>query len=359
MSKNTAINDISQEPVDKWQQFRLKSKIDLTKRDPVPPVCLSIIEGDKTSIVGTLGNISLILGMAKARKSYVVSSIAAAFLTGKEFLNFTGSLPEGKNKVIYADTEQGNYHTRKIFERILRMAGLPVDKETERIEFLRLRSFGHTDIADFLEHTIYNTDNVGVLIIDGVRDMVKDINSSEEGSKIARLLMRWSDERQIHILTVLHQNKGDGNARGHIGSEFSNKAESIIKVEKNNTEKEKSIISSHMLRDVDFEPFTFTIDENDFPAVIENSSYYSLKKSDPKVHDDDFHKNVLSIIFKINGSEFSKREFNIKLRAELPDKFSISEKLARNWIAYYEEKGFIKNSGSEKSAKLISNLVYE
>ena len=44
--------------------------------------------------------------------------------------------------------------------------------------------------------------------------MVYDINSPGESTRIISKLMQWTDDRQIHIHTILHQNKGDENARG-------------------------------------------------------------------------------------------------------------------------------------------------
>jgi hypothetical protein len=41
-------------------------------------------------------------------------------------------------------------------------------------------------------------------------------------------LMQWTGEKNIRIQTVLHLNKGDDNARGHIGTELNNKAESLL-----------------------------------------------------------------------------------------------------------------------------------
>ena len=70
------------------------------------------------------------------------------------------------------------------------------------------------------------------MIIDGIRDFVYDINSPSESTKIITLLMQWTDERQIHIHAILHQNKGDENTRGHIGTELNNKAETVLLVEK-------------------------------------------------------------------------------------------------------------------------------
>jgi hypothetical protein len=340
----------------RWEELNKRAILDITKPEDIPQTCLSIHQNDQTSIIGTLGNISMVLGTAKARKTYLVSAITAAYLTGNTVLNFTGSLPAGKRKVVYADTEQGNFHTRRIFERILRIAHLPTDETPENIKFCRLRSFNYKEIREYLQYEVYNTPGLGLLVIDGVRDLVKDINSSEDAADIARLLMKWSDEQQIHILTVLHQNKGDGNARGHIGSEFSNKAESIIKVEKNNQNKEISTVSSHLVRDLDFTSFSFSIGENDIPQIAEFLNYDIPAKSNPAVHDLQFHKNILTTIFEDVNSAFSFRELISKLMIALPVHYKISDKPAREWINYYLEMELLKNFGNNKKFVIKKNF---
>ena len=61
------------------------------------------------------------------------------------------------------------------------------------------------------------------MVIDGIRDLVYDINSPSEATCVISKLMQWTDEYQIHLHTILHQNKSDENARGHIGTEINNK----------------------------------------------------------------------------------------------------------------------------------------
>lgn len=63
--------------------------------------------------------------------------------------------------------------------------------------------------------------DVGLLIIDGIRDLMYDINSPSESTDLINLLMRWSSGYDLHIHTVLHLNKGDDNTRGHIGTELT------------------------------------------------------------------------------------------------------------------------------------------
>ena len=50
----------------------------------------------------------------------------------------------------------------------------------------------------------YNTPDIGLVIIDGIRDMVYDINSPGESTRIISRLMQWTDDRQIHILSLIH-----------------------------------------------------------------------------------------------------------------------------------------------------------
>ena len=59
-----------------------------------------------------------------------------------------------------------------------------------------------------------------------------DINSPREATLIVNYLMNWTEEFNLHLHTVIHQNKGDENARGHIGTEINNKSETVLRVEK-------------------------------------------------------------------------------------------------------------------------------
>ena len=56
--------------------------------------------------------------------------------------------------------------------------------------------------------------------------------------------MQWTDEYQIHLHTILHQNKRDENARGHIGTESNNKAETVIQIEKDKDDSKISKVES-------------------------------------------------------------------------------------------------------------------
>ena len=154
-------------------------------------------------------------------------------------------------------------------KRILRMAGLPDDRDNENLEFLALRKYTPEQRIRIVEQAIYNTPEIGLVIIDGIRDMVYDINSPGESTRIISKLMQWTDDRQIHIHTILHQNKGDENARGHIGTELNNKAETVLLVEKDKSNGDISNVSAMHIRAMDFEPFAFRINDSALPELIE------------------------------------------------------------------------------------------
>jgi hypothetical protein len=248
-----------------WQASRLK----LTDEYVVAPEILSI----HGSAIGTLGNFSASIGKAKSKKTFNVSAIVAAVLKNGTVLQYVAELPESKRKILYVDTEQSPYHCQKVMKRIVRLAGLPLDVHPENLQFLGLRKHTPEIRIAIVEAAIYNTEGLGLVIIDGIRDMVYDINSPSEATKIISKLMQWTDERQIHIHTVLHQNKADENARGHIGTELNNKAETVLEVAKDKFDNNVSIVQAIHIRAMEFQPFAFRINEDALPELVEGYSF--------------------------------------------------------------------------------------
>jgi hypothetical protein len=116
-----------------------------------------------------------------------------------------------------------------------------------------------------------------LVIIDGIRDMVYDINSPSESTRVISKLMQWTDERQIHIHTILHQNKADENARGHIGTELNNKAETVLEVAKDKLDGNISTVQAIHIRAMDFQPFAFRINDDALPELVEEYGFDKAK----------------------------------------------------------------------------------
>ena len=200
-----------------WQ----KSLVRVTDEFNVPPVILQVDD----AIIGTLGNFSASTGKAKAKKTFNVSAIVASALINGQVLEYRASLPEGKRKILYFDTEQSPFHCKKVLQRILKLAGLSLDRQPENLIFSHLREIANPAVrCEIIRKAIYGIDGIGLVVIDGIRDLMLDINNATQATTLIGDLMQWTSEREIHIQTVLHLNKGDDNSRGHIGTELNNKA---------------------------------------------------------------------------------------------------------------------------------------
>jgi hypothetical protein len=68
----------------------------------------------------------------------------------------------------------------------------------------------------------------------------------------------------------LHQNKGNGFARGHLGSELVNKAETVYTIEKETESSEVSVVSFTETRGKTPSPFAFQINEDGLPEILDD-----------------------------------------------------------------------------------------
>jgi hypothetical protein len=242
-----------------------ESIVSVTSAYEQSPVVLMVDD----AVIGTLGNFSASIGKAKSKKTFNVSAIVASALRGSTILHYRSTFPKDKRKVLYVDTEQGRYHCQNVLKRILRLADLPENKEPDNLVMLALRKYSPDMRLAIVEQAIGTIPNLGLVVIDGIRDFLYDINSPSESTDIISKFMQWTDDRQIHIHTVLHQNKNDEHARGHIGTELNNKAETIMQVEVDKEDKTISVVEAMHIRDREFEPFAFRINEEGLPELVE------------------------------------------------------------------------------------------
>lgn len=285
------------EAVETWKSARLF----VTDKFDSPPVILKIDD----SIVGTLGNFSASTGKAKSKKTFNVCAIVAAALTNSTVLSYTVSLPPNKRKILYVDTEQSPFHCLRLMNRILKLSNLPTDAHPERLVFLGLRRYATKDRQKKIEEAILETEGLGLVIIDGIRDLAHDINSPGESTDLITKLMQWTDEQQIHIHVVLHLNKGDDNTRGHLGTELNNKAETVLRIKVDEYDNDTSIVESMFIRDRDFEPFAFRINSDSLPELVENYQPQPLAKRkafDYKEVPEERHREALKAVFSISDA---------------------------------------------------------
>ena len=247
----------------------LASQIKATDIYETPPQIIWI----DNSTIATLGNFSASTGKAKSKKTFNVSALVAASLAGKQVLNYRAHLPEGKQRILYVDTEQSRFHCRSVLERILRLAGLPTTTDPENLDFFCLREYSPSVRVEVIDYALRQNKGYGLVIIDGIRDLMLDINSTGESVEVINRMMEWSSRYDLHIHCVLHLNKGDNNVRGHIGTEMSNKAETVLVISKSNENPGISEVHALHIREKEFKPFAFTINETGLPVIAEGHSF--------------------------------------------------------------------------------------
>ena len=255
------ITDNNEKPIIDLNSRLNEFEIKATDKIPLPQIALKI--GDAT--VGTLGNILSLIGKAKSRKSFFIAiAIAVSISKDTIFDLFKNELPANQRSVLYFDTEQGKYHVQMALKRICTLTRV---KEPTNLRVFGLRALTPNERLELIEFAIYNTENLGIVFIDGIKDLITSINDEEQATMIVSKLMKWSEERNILITTVLHQNKGDNNARGHIGTELNNKAETVLSISKSSDNDMVSIVQPEMCRNKEPESIAFEIDNNGIPYI--------------------------------------------------------------------------------------------
>lgn len=264
------------------EQEHLNERFLSTYRNPftVYDKPVDVLTMGNTSIM-SLKDFSLITGKAKSRKTVLVSCLLAAAATGKIILGkLHGKLPNDKRGVLLFDTEQSDYHLWKVLGRIKTLSNWQEEPSNFYSHALRpMSAKERLEIVEFALTKHYKDKGIGLVVIDGIRDLVTSINDEEQASLITSKLMKWSDELDCHIMVVLHQNKGDKNARGHLGTELVNKSQVVISVTKDDKAPDFSIVTVDEIRGVkEPEPIVITQDEDGLPILAEDFTPTSQSK---------------------------------------------------------------------------------
>ena len=258
--------------------------IDINKKIDYPPVCLSygekVLQSDKgDSIIpialGTFGNLSVITAPPKTKKTFFVSLLASAFLSGTNIYGGDIKGHRGSGDLIHIDTEQGAWHCSKVFRRPLDMdRDIPKDK----YHTFALRTIGYKERLDFIEYYLKeNIKEPSLVIIDGVADLCADVNNIEQSNQLVSSLMRLSQQQNVHIICVIHQNYGSQKlGTGHLGSALEKKAETVISLEANTVNKNWVTVKCGRSRGYSFDTFSFEVNEKGLPTIV-NDLYDPLK----------------------------------------------------------------------------------
>ena len=173
--------------------------------------------------------------------------------------------------------------------------------------------------------------------------------------------MRWSFEKQLHILTVIHVNKGDKNATGHLGGELTKKGETVAEVSRDKKFKNISLVKPTECRGMEFADLAFSIDDKGMPEIIsysgENDSIQRRKEIFPSDYVLETHMRALKIIFE-KESKITSTAFHSAIIAayeSLGVKFGESK--ARTFVAYVKQIGLVNTASKQSGNRTYYTLA--
>ena len=183
-----------------------------------------------------------VTGKAKSGKTFVTSMLIACCLI-RDVLSFHRS-SDTPLRVLWYDTEQSDESTQDILKNRIQtliktntnvtndLFDPPAEVESN-IDVFNVRSVSWKDRRQLLLEAVshYGPD---LVIVDGIRDLVNDINDGVLAQEVMEELLHLATQQNCCIVCVLHQNKAseDHNLRGWIGTELMNKAFEVYACEK-------------------------------------------------------------------------------------------------------------------------------
>ena len=212
------------------------------------PIDFLFTLGGKYGLIAR-ANLHTLQGTKKAGKSAAGLALIAAALKGE----FIGITPSRKDlAVLWIDTEQDKNTLRQKAKAVLSMAGL--DAAPERLKVVTLRGYGGP--ADALAATLQAIEEnaADFVFLDGVVDLCQAFNDEEKSRDVVRQLEAHAEKYGAAILGLIHTNKRDNEARGHLGAIMQQKSAEIYQVEK---EGDTAKVTQPFSRFAPVPPFSF------------------------------------------------------------------------------------------------------
>lgn len=270
------ISDTDTDGESVFEKMFKETFIDVNEKLDYPKVAISIGSHNIGSNVyptafGTYGNFSCIVGASKSKKTFFKSLLVSSYIGG-EAHKVSGDIKGhrgGGEFVIDVDTEQGEWHAQNTFKRIPTIVG----GNPDFYKPFALRKYSHLERIQFIEYLIYESeykDNTGLFVIDGLADLVADFNDLKESNAVIQKVMKWTQDKGFHLITIIHQNSTTNKATGHLGSSILKKAETVC----NLVNMEGTVeVSFPYTRGFPIEKINFEITQNGIPCVISKKEF--------------------------------------------------------------------------------------
>lgn len=259
----------------------------------------------------TVGDIHLIQSQAKQGKTTLVSIFVAAILAGR-WAALEYALTR-KAKVIIFDTEQFECDTFRQYRNMMRLGGME-EEDLERFSMYNLRALTYDERNAFIHASILREKPL-MVVIDGIRDLISDINDPVKCPSLVQDLMNLATDCKCAILGVLHNNPGEGKARGWLGTEYINKCGySFEPQKKDNIVTVKNIV----YRGAPIPEWRFTFDSEGSPIIDEYFlDFIDQKNEERKAREAEVAQEIKEKEHLATVIDVLKEQNNMLTRSEL------------------------------------------
>lgn len=194
------------------------------------------------------GNLQIVKGREKTGKSAAGIALMVAALKGC----FLQIKPDRDDyTILWIDTEQDSSTLRERGKAALKMAGgVSTD---DRLWIVALKG---ESPAERLRLTLEAIREKwpDLVFIDGAVDLCADFNDNKECASVVSELMKATEEYGCAILCVIHTNKKDEEARGHLGTILQQKCSEVYEVTKSG---DGAVMRLQKSRFADISPVSF------------------------------------------------------------------------------------------------------
>ena len=245
-------------------------------------------------------------GRAKSGKTFVMSILMVLCLIA-EVLSFR-RLTADRLRLLWYDTEQSDNSTQDILKnRIIplfhQVAGDDAEFPEDMFDIFNVRNVDREKREAYLIAAIeyYQPD---LVIVDGIRDLVGDINDGTVAQALIEKLMRAAQEYDCCIVCVLHQNKSgeSRDPRGWLGTELLNKAFDVFATEKLMPQRIFKLEQLYT-RKYDIEQcLYFSVDEDGLPVVTQEPADSYASQSSSNTSEEHGSLNDTYVIHHLDGS---------------------------------------------------------
>lgn len=208
-----------------------------------------------------LGDIQVVRGMEGNGKSMLLTILMAAVLSGS-CGGLTCDIPNAR--VLFVDTEQNMASTLFVQRRVHHLCGWRGKEANARFRVMMLR-----EVEDLQDRNSYLWQAIEdfkptVVFIDGVADLVSDINKFDECMMLVRKLMAEASRRFMSIWSVLHVNYGTQKMRGHLGTEIAHKVSDVLSCQKDKSQDPPLFtVEQVKARNKDIQNFSFIVSDDE------------------------------------------------------------------------------------------------